>query len=92
MEQKMGGWRYVGAKEHREHTLLFILVQWRKITKGAGLQPAESATIPCDKDSVLYGNSYSWDCMLKQWNFNIKEDYHLAEICGCIISQYKKCF
>lgn len=37
MGQKMGGWIYVGAELHREHTFLLIMAQWRKITEGAVL-------------------------------------------------------
>lgn len=36
-----------------------------KITKGAGIRPAEIATILCVEDLTLHGNSYSWDCTFK---------------------------
>ena len=36
-----------------------------KITKGAGIQPVEIATILCVEDLTLHGNAYSWDCTFK---------------------------
>lgn len=41
------------------------MVLWRKITKGAGIWPAEIATVLCAENLRLHGNSYSWDCTFK---------------------------